>query len=76
MAKQQHARLVEAAPAEASTNAPGGEITEELVACRAYEKWQERGCPLWDDGQDWFAARAELERERGVRSESRPTGAA
>jgi len=42
------------------------EIPTELVACRAYELWQQRGCPLWDGERDWFAARAELERERAA----------
>lgn len=66
---KQHARPVEVAPAGASTQtAPAAEITDELIACRAYEKWQQRGCPLWDDGQDWLAARAELEQERGALS--------
>jgi len=41
------------------------EITEEKIALRAYQKWQQRGCPLWDGETDWFAARAELEQERG-----------
>lgn len=77
MAKQ-HAKLVEVPPVEASaqTATLAEQITDELISCRAYEKWQQRGCPLWDDGQDWFLARAELEQERGVSSESRPTRAA
>lgn len=36
-------------------------ITEEAIARRAFEKWQARGCPLWDDTADWFAAKSELE---------------
>jgi len=37
----------------------------ELIAARAYEKWQNRGCPMGQDGQsDWYAARTELEQER------------
>jgi len=39
------------------------EIPEERIAALAYEKWKQRGCPIGDDGQDWFAARAELEHE-------------
>ena len=38
-------------------------ITDETIAARAYVKWQLRGCPLWDQDQDWFTARNELERE-------------
>ena len=45
------------------------EIPEEIIAHRAYEKWQQRGCPLWEDQSDWFSARAELEQESGIRHE-------
>jgi hypothetical protein len=51
-------------------DATGGEIeqsdssiAQEQIAKRAFERWQQRGCPLWDDGEDWFAARSELEAE-------------
>jgi len=39
---------------------------DELIAARAYEKWQLRGCPMGQESsdQDWYAARAELEAER------------
>jgi hypothetical protein len=36
----------------------------ELIAERAYEKWQQRGCPRDDGRGDWLAALAELEAER------------
>lgn len=36
---------------------------EQLIAARAYEKWQQRGCPLGDSNEDWFAARAEIDAE-------------
>jgi hypothetical protein len=40
-------------------------IPEELVAARAYEIWKLRGSPSGQDGsRDWYAAKAELERER------------
>lgn len=39
------------------------EIQDNLIAARAYEKWQERGCPMWEDALDWSAARAELDQE-------------
>jgi Protein of unknown function (DUF2934) len=40
------------------------EVTEQEIALRAYEKWQRRGCPLGSNSEDdWYAARAELERE-------------
>jgi hypothetical protein len=40
------------------------DLPEELIAARAYEKWQRRGCPEGDGMQDWYAARAELQEER------------
>lgn len=46
------------------------EISDELISARAFERWQQRGCPLWENEQDWFAARAELESERSVGTES------
>lgn len=43
---------------------PAG-IPDELIAARAYELWQRRGCPMGHAGeQDWHAARSELEQER------------
>lgn len=38
-------------------------IEQEKIAKRAFERWQQRGCPLWDDAEDWFAAKRELEAE-------------
>ncbi|MDX2054632.1 MAG: DUF2934 domain-containing protein [Polyangiaceae bacterium] len=69
------------------TTSPKEEIQDELVAARAYEKWQQRGCPLWESALDWSAARAELEQEletgaaqppqeRKSFTESRPTSEA
>ena len=51
---------------ETSLNSAPSDLPEELIAARAYEKWQLRGCPMGQDGsaQDWYAARAELEAER------------
>lgn len=31
-----------------------------LIARRAYEKWEARGCPDGDDRRDWFEAEQEL----------------
>ena len=39
------------------------EISDEIIATRAYEKWEKRGRPVGDAEQDWFAARTDLERE-------------
>jgi len=39
------------------------ELSEGEIAERAYYRWLSRDCPLGDGTEDWFAARAELERE-------------
>jgi hypothetical protein len=57
-------------------NKPSQPITEELIAVRAYVKWEERGCPTGEPEQDWFAARADLERELNGSSESSANGKA
>jgi hypothetical protein len=36
------------------------EVRQEEIARRAYEIWQNRGCPAGDGSQDWRAAEAEL----------------
>lgn len=53
------------APVEAERSTSPADLPEELIASRAYEKWQLRGCPMGQDSeQDWYAARDELEQER------------
>lgn len=62
-------------------DASGGEIepfdssiAQAEIAKRAFERWHERGCPLWDDEDDWFAARTELEAEaRSSASNRKPS---
>ena len=39
------------------------ELSDTLIAERAYFRWLSRDCPVTDGTEDWFAARAELERE-------------
>jgi hypothetical protein len=39
------------------------ELSEDAVAERAYYIWEARNCPVTDGTDEWFAARAELERE-------------
>jgi Protein of unknown function (DUF2934) len=34
--------------------------TEAEIAARAYELWQERGCPIGSAQEDWFKAEHEL----------------
>ena len=35
-------------------------IEEQDIAVRAYQLWEERGCPAGSDQQDWFQAEKEL----------------
>lgn len=43
---------------------PAVELTDDMIAARAHEIWQRRGCPMDGDGkQDWYAAVAELQAE-------------
>jgi len=53
----------------AAFNPTPKDITEGMIAIRAYDRWLERGCPLWQSDEDWFAAREELQEELGLRSE-------
>jgi hypothetical protein len=46
-----------------SPSDPARSVSEPQIAERAYSRWLERGCPVSDGREDWFAARAELERE-------------
>lgn len=38
----------------------GDTIPHETIARLAFQKWQQRGCPLGDDLRDWFDAEGEL----------------
>jgi hypothetical protein len=39
-------------------------VEEPAIAVRAYELWQERGCPNGYDQEDWFRAEQELKGRR------------
>jgi hypothetical protein len=39
------------------------EITDQMIADRAYHLWQSRGCPQSDGQHDWEVARQQLESE-------------
>lgn len=47
-------------PAEESAEETLAQLTQEDIAARAYELWQQRGCPEGDPETDWFAAETEL----------------
>lgn len=44
-------------------SARSDEPSEHAIAVRAYSRWLDRGCPVSDGLEDWFAARNELEAE-------------
>jgi hypothetical protein len=41
-------------------NTTKSNVSQDDIARRAYEIWQERGCPPGDGSEDWQAAEAEL----------------
>jgi hypothetical protein len=45
-------------------------VDEAAIAERAYEYWQQRGCPIGTDQEDWFRAERELKNSGGKRSTS------
>jgi hypothetical protein len=47
------------------------ELSHEVIAERAYYIWLSRNCPISDGMEDWFAARAELERETRPQARSK-----
>ena len=66
-------------PRKSAVNAPGNPIesrrvesvNEYEIAALAYLLWQERGCPVGSDQEDWFKAESELKA-----SKMQPTKAA
>ena len=46
------------------------EVDEAAIAARAHECWQERGCPIGSDQEDWFRAEQELKGRRRVRPQT------
>lgn len=50
----------DASDQNSSSAGSAGEERAALIARRAYEKWQARGCPQGDDGRDWFEAEQEV----------------
>jgi hypothetical protein len=45
-------------------------VSDDEIARRAYELWQQRGCPASDGSEDWQAAKAELIAARIARNGS------
>jgi hypothetical protein len=49
---------------ESSRPEDGDSNNHSEVAARAYQLWQERGCPIGSDQEDWFRAEAQLKSSR------------
>jgi hypothetical protein len=48
------------------------DVTDEAIANRAYELWQQRGCPDSDGADDWQAAYEQLQAKRTLPPRHRP----
>lgn len=64
-------RAVKVVPSKAVMSDPDvhpnpTEVDDSEIAARAYQCWQERGCPLGSDQEDWFRAEAELRKRKEV----------
>jgi hypothetical protein len=42
-------------------------VDEGMIATRAYEIWQQRGCPIGSGQADWFKAEGELNASKAQR---------
>jgi len=53
-------------PVESAGQTAGLEpnCNEDEVAALAYKLWQERGCPIGSDQEDWFRAENELKNQK------------
>ena len=40
-------------------------VSEDAITALAYQLWQDRGCPIGSDQQDWFQAEQELKGIKG-----------
>ncbi len=49
---------------KAAAPPPGGAVPREKIAERAYQIWQERGCPTGHDQEHWLQAERELQSAR------------
>ena len=52
------------------------EILHHQIELRAYELWQERGCPWGTPEADWFKAEQELRPESALARAAREVGSA
>ena len=53
-------------PKKKGTSQPSETVSESTIAVLAYQLWQERGCPIGSDQDDWFQAEKELKERTGL----------
>ena len=58
-------RVASEALNESAQRAVSDNINEREIAVLAYQYWQERGCPIGSDQEDWFRAEETLKNRRG-----------
>lgn len=56
----------ESAESAAQTAGVEQDRNQDAIAALAYQMWQERGCPLGSDQEDWFRAENELKNRKVV----------
>jgi Protein of unknown function (DUF2934) len=52
-------------PTDATERNVSEAVSEDAITALAYQLWQERGCPIGSDQQDWFQAEQELKGLKG-----------
>ena len=55
-----------------SADVAGQADRADLIARRAYERWQARGCPQGDDLRDWLDAEMEITAAPPSKAQARP----
>jgi len=60
MADRDEKRVVTSDPDTSHQPDLSGSVDKSEIAVRAYELWQDRGCPIGSDQDDWFKAESEL----------------
>jgi hypothetical protein len=56
------------------TEQTNGDILHEQISLRAYQLWQERGCPIGSPEEDWSRAEEEIRRLQAAQPATRSKG--
>jgi hypothetical protein len=49
-------------PTDSTESNASATVNETAIAALAYQLWQERGCPIGSDQEDWFRAEEDLKK--------------